>query len=109
LVDFGLFRAVRATPDAVRALGCVAAPRTDAHVASRPKREFEVLQLSAERRTNAEIAVKLVLSQKTVRADARATGIGGDTSAEGRERVITLLGGFRRPTVTVRSIPGQTD
>ncbi len=64
------------------------------------EREIEVLQLLAERCTNAEIAAKLFLSQKTVRnyvsgilaklkvADraearlvARAAGIGGDTSA----------------------------
>ncbi len=30
-------------------------------------RELEILQLLAERRTNAEIAAKLFLSQKTVR------------------------------------------
>jgi DNA-binding NarL/FixJ family response regulator len=104
-------RAIRAVANGEAILGPAIGERLQRYLATPPatdpaeafpqltEREIEVLQLLAERRTNAEIAAKLFLSQKTVRnyvsgildklhvADraearlvARAAGIGsGDT------------------------------
>lgn len=102
-------RAIRAVANGEALLGPGVAERLQGYLTARPaaepadafpqltEREVEVLQLLAERRTNAEIAAALFLSQKTVRnyvsaildklqvADraearlvARAAGIGGD-------------------------------
>lgn len=72
-------RAIRAVANGEAILGPSIAERLRAYVTTPPRtdpadafpeltdREIEVLKLLAERRTNAEIAAKLFLSQKTVR------------------------------------------
>ncbi len=72
-------RAIRAVANGEAILGPTIAERLQGYLTTSPaadpadafpqltEREVEVLQLLAERRTNAEIAAKLFLSQKTVR------------------------------------------